>query len=179
MSPSIGRSEQGTSKSTSQRHRYYTRSCRNKHLRNDYRHSTDERGIRRSTPKNTRKPNPLSTRQISTSPDSPSHSENDTDALDIDASQVDTAMDHITCSTSNPVHAPFPSPAIKTTQPFYPFAPSVKGNQFSHFEGQQGSSWHQNATGATCILMEAANRAQMAILMDDMGNMGIEQMEQP
>lgn len=173
MAPSIGHSEQGTSNPTTPQHRYYTRSCRDQHLRNDYRHLTNEQDIHHSTPQNTRKQNPLSTRQISIPPDSPSHSENDADAFDIDRSQLDSSMDHITHCTSNPVRAPFPSPAIKATQPFYPFQPM----QFSHFEGQQGPSRQQNGTSATCILMEAANRAQMAILTDDMGDMGIEQME--
>jgi hypothetical protein len=39
-------------------------------------------------------------------------------------------------------------------------------------------SWNQGGASGTCILVEAANRAQMAILVDDMGSMGFEPMEQ-
>src|SRR5438045_8762991 len=94
-------------------------------------------------------------------------------------------MDEVMYSTSNPVRAPFPSPAMKSIQPFYPLPPTQQGNQYTHWEGgrggQQGNNapWHHSgASGGQSILLEAANRAQMAILLDDMGSMGIEQMEQ-
>ena len=85
-------------------------------------------------------------------------------------------------STSNPVRAPFPSPALKTTLPFYQFQPIQQGN-YSHSEARMAQpefTWHQSGAvgGGQCILVEAAKRAQMAILVDDMGNMGIEPMEQ-
>jgi hypothetical protein len=84
-------------------------------------------------------------------------------------------------ATSNPLRAPFPSPAIKGGSPsFYPF-PASHGFPYPGGEKQEMSWNGSNGNGGTgtCILVEAANRAQMAILVDDMGNMGIEQqMEQ-
>jgi hypothetical protein len=93
-------------------------------------------------------------------------------------------MDQITyASTSNPIRAPFPSPAMKSTQPFYAFPPTQQPRRNSYSEGAwsaQEISWRQGGAGAggQCILLEAAKRAQMAILVDDMGMMGLEQMEQ-
>lgn len=81
-------------------------------------------------------------------------------------------MDQVTYSTSNPVRAPFPSPAMKTSQPFYPFPPPHHGTPL-----QEGWVTQQGIVNGQCILVEAANRAQMAILVDDMGNMGFEQLE--
>jgi hypothetical protein len=103
--------------------------------------------------------------------------ENDESQQEMDTMQSDFMMDQVTYSTSNPVRAPFPSPAMKTSQPFYPFPPVQHGTPLH--EGW-GPPHHPQGgvTGGQCILVEAANRAQLAILVDDMGNMGIEQMEQ-
>ena len=187
MVPPVGRGEDSIAgKPRSPPHRYYTRSSRDKESRKEYR-CTNERGIPGTAHPTTRKPLRLAIRQPLPSSDSPSNAENECDAQDLDSSQFDSMMDQVACSTSNPIRAPFPSPAIKYTQPFYSFAPIQQGNQFAHSEGgwrdqqENNTSWHQTGVGGgggQCILVEAANRAQMAILMDDMGSMGIEQMEQ-
>ena len=187
MVHSIGRGEDSIAgKPRSPPHRYYTRSSRGQESRSEHR-CTHERGIRRTTRQTTRKPIQLPIRQPPPSSDSPSNTENEADAQDLDSSQFDSMMDQVGFSTSNPIRAPFPSPAIKYTQPLYQFAPTQQGNQLIHSEegcgGQQENttSWNQTGFGGgggQCILVEAANRAQMAILMDEMGSMGIEQMEQ-
>jgi len=68
---------------------------------------------------------------------------------------------------------------MKSSPPFFPFPPT---HGFPYAGGEkQEMSWNgvNGNGGGTCILVEAANRAQMAILVDDMGSMGIEQqMEQ-
>lgn len=104
----------------------------------------------------------------------------DADAQDVlDVMQWDAMMDQVFHSASNPVRAPFPSPALKTTQPVYPFP--CQASSMSHCEGGWShleASWHQGGTCTKSILVEAANRAQMAILLDEMGSLGIEQVEQ-
>jgi hypothetical protein len=67
---------------------------------------------------------------------------------------------------------------MKSTTPFYPF-PTMQGGSLGGEGawGQVASTWHQGTAGGPGILVEAANRAQMDILVDDMGNMGMEQME--
>ena len=111
-----------------------------------------------------------------------SHSQtNDSDSMqDSDAIESDTMRDAVSFA---PIRAPFPSPAMKATQPLLSYPTSQQGGG-SHGPSeatwsQQEQSWQQGGvpTG-TCILVEAANRAQMAILMDDMGCMAIEQTDQ-
>jgi hypothetical protein len=187
MVPSVEYNEDSIAgKSRSPAHRYYTRSSRTQEPQSESRHP-NERGKHRTTHQTTRKPVQLPIRQPQPSLDSPSNAENESDAQDLDSSQLDSMMDQVVYSTSNPLRAPFPSPAMKFTQPFHPSAPTQQGNQFAYSDGGWGGqhenngSWHQTGVGGAggqCILVEAANRAQMAILMDDMGNMGIEQMEQ-
>lgn len=186
MAPSVGRGEDSIAgKSRSPPHRYYTRSSSGQESQSEYR-CTHERAIPPTTHQTTRKPVQLPIQQPPPSSDSPSNTENEGDAQDLDSSQFDSMMDLIAYSTSNPVRAPFPSPALKSTKPFYPYPPTQQGNQFAYSEGgwcgqqENNTLWNQNAPGGggQCILVEAANRAQMAILMEDMGSMGIEQMEQ-
>jgi len=99
-------------------------------------------------------------------PPTPDNSTTDSDETrDMDTTQSDFMMDQVTYSTSSPVRVPFPSPAMKTSQPFTPL-----------HEGW--GPHHQDGVNGQCILVEAANRAQMAILVDDMSTMGFEQMEQ-
>lgn len=178
MVPSVERAEElASGKPTSPTHRYYTRSSRDQESRTVYRYPSDE-GSRRTTHQTTRKPSQLPLRQRPLPSDNPSQNENDYDAQESDP-ELELMMDQVTYSTSNPVRAPFPSPAMKSTQPFYPLPPTQQENQYSEggCSGQE-ASWRQSGAGGQCILFEAANRAQLAILVDDMGMMGIEQMEQ-
>jgi len=189
MSPSVGRDEESmpSGKPKLPQHRYYTRSSRgHESQRNDYRHSSEERRNPQTTHQMARKPNQLSIRQRSHPSDNVSQNEIESNAQESDSLQPEEEsmmmIDSVTYSTSNPVRAPFPSPAMKSTQPIYPFPPTQTQQGNSHSENYNGqeTSWHQSGAGVggQCILVEAANRAQMAILVDDMGMMGIEQMEQ-
>jgi len=185
MVPSVGRGEEmGTSgKSKSPPHRYYTRSSRDQESRREYRYPNDERTSPRKTHQTARKPNQLPIRHCPPPSDNAMQNEKDNDAQEI-AAQQESMMDQITyASTSNPIRAPFPSPAIKSTQPFCAFPPTQQNHGNSYSEGAWGTqetSWRQGGGGSSgqCILLEAAKRAQMAILVDDMGMMGLEQMEQ-
>lgn len=189
MSPSAGRDEESmpSGKPKLPQHRYYTRSSRGQESqKNDYRYRSEGRGNPRTTHQPARKHNQLSIRQRSHPSDNVSQNENDSNSQESDSPQLEEEsmmmIDSITYSTSNHVRAPFPSPAMKSTQPFYPYPPPQTQQGKSHLEncnGQEITSHNGGAgVGGQCILVEAANRAQMAILVDDMGMMGIEQMEQ-
>ena len=118
--------------------------------------------------------------------DKPPLSENETEPQDADNGQQDFMMtDHFSYTAPHP-RAPFPSPAIKSTLPFYPCPPIQQVSPMSQMNVEAGTgwleqdtkAWQQGGQSGKCILVEAANRAQMSILVDDMGSMGIEQMEQ-
>ena|SRR2546423_5594671 len=96
----------------------------------------------------------------------------DDETQEMETTPSDCMMDQVTYSTSNPVRAPFPSPAMKTSQPFYPFPPPHHATPL-----QEGRVTQQGIINGQCILVEAATRAQMAILVDDMSSMGFEQIE--
>lgn len=167
-------------------HRYYTRSSRDVSTTH-HTHSPEARYpptneakqqyFRNSNTYNVR-PAPLR-RHVPPPPPPPlppsesTANEND-ESQEMDTTQSDCLMDQITYSTSNPIRAPFPSPAMKTSQPFYPFPSAQQGTPLHEGWGPH----HQGGVNGQCILVEAANRAQMAILVDDMGNMGFEPMEQ-
>jgi len=158
-------------------HRYYTRSCGNPEPPKHQRHSSDERRLHRRAP-----PEQMPSRRSQLSHDTCSRTEtNDSDSMqDSDPIESDTMMD---VDSFAPIRAPFPSPAMKATQPLVSYPTSQQGGgSYGPSEAtwiQQAQSWQQGGvpTG-TCILVEAANRAQMAILMDDMGCMAIEQTDQ-
>ena len=100
---------------------------------------------------------------------------------EIDQFQLGLKMDQLAYASSAPIQAPFPSPSLKSIKPFFPFLPPQPATQFSHSEAcgwSHHDPWQQGGTGGMCILAEAANRAQMAILVDDMGRMGLEHPEQ-
>jgi hypothetical protein len=179
MGPSVGRGEDTTSTTTLPHHRYYTRSSREQNIQAEYCESQDARGYPRLTDQS--KPRyipPTRNRRHS----DPVNQQVELEQQDSEALQLDMMMDQVSYATSNSVRAPFPSPSMKSTTPFYPF-PTTQGTQIGTQIGGDGvwghreTTWHQGASGDTCILVEAANRAQMAILVDDMGSMGIEQME--
>jgi hypothetical protein len=188
MVPSAGRGEEHQEgKPASPPHRYYTRSSREQQPSptSDGRRPSVEEEFPKPTHHMNRKHIHLSSSRLPLSSESQFETENEGDAKDNEMSQ-DFMMDQLSFTTSNPIRAPFPSPAMKSTQPFYPFPPSRQGTpqQYAHSEGgwgqhQESMSWHQSGTGGgSCILVEAANRAQMAILVDDMGSMGFEPMDQ-
>jgi hypothetical protein len=179
MGASDGRGERSVSgdKATSSQHRYFTRSSREQSRS----HYPDHERVSPPLTQTPTKPINMSSRPRPIVSDGGVYPDNEIDAHDSEtAAQLDSMMDQIAYSTSNPVRAPFPSPAMKSTQPFYPF-PSQQSNHLLHPESgwttQQEQSWH-GGSGGSCILVEAANRAQMAILVDDMSSMAIEQMEQ-
>ena len=188
MVPSLGRGEEvSEGREASPPHRYYTRSSREQQQSpTEPQRQSSEREFPKPTHQTNRKPVHLSSRPPITS-EHHSQTEAEGDAQDSEMSQQDSMMmmDQVTYSINNPVRAPFPSPAMKSTQPFYPFPPQHgTPQQYSLSDGgtwgqqQESMSWHQSGAGSTCILVEAANRAQMAILVDDMGSMGFEPMEQ-
>jgi hypothetical protein len=152
-------------------HRYNTRSSRDHQSPPDSRYPNDPRNYPRPNTAQKLKPVHLSSRP----PPSGEPIPNDADEQELD-SQLDMMMDQISSSAHNPVKAPFPSPAMKHAQPFYPFPPTHPSTLSE--SGWGGQTQHQGGAGGQCILVEAANRAQMAILVDDMGSMGFEQMEQ-
>lgn len=179
MGRSIGRGEDISSLSGHEshpHHRYNTRSSRDgpaSHSpRPDARYSsTNDATCMSNNNAHTTRPTPLK-RPLPPPVSERPATEND-ETQEMDTTQSDFMMDQITYSTSNPVRAPFPSPAMKTSQPFYPFPPPQHGMRLHEGRGPQ-----QGVVNGQCILVEAANRAQMAILVDDMGTMGFEQMEQ-
>ena len=181
MTPSVGGAEVASTrkKATSPSHRYFTRSCKEQQ---DKRHDSKYRNRRISSPR----PIPQTTQHPVNTPTrlSPSPSEAsicNEDPQGLDPTPLDGMMDQISYSPSNPLRTPFPSPALKSTLPVSSFSQNYQGSQKLHSDGgltQQETSWHQSGSRGTCILVEAANRAQMAILIDDMGSMGIEPMEQ-
>jgi len=184
MVPSVGRGEEvSDERQASPPHRYYTRSSREQQQSpTERRRPSSEREFPKHAHQTNRKPIHLSSRPPLTS-ENYSQTETEGDAQDTEMSQQDSIMDQVTYSPSNSVRAPFPSPAMKSTQPFYPFPPQQgTPQQFSDVAGwsqqHESMSWHQGGADGTCILVEAANRAQMAILVDDMGSMGFEPMEQ-
>lgn len=186
MVPSVGRGEgPSEERQASPPHRYYTRSSREQQQSStERRRPSSEREFPKPTHQANRKPFHLPSRPPLSS-ETHSQTENEGDAQDTEMSQQDSMMmDQVTYSSNNSVRAPFPSPAMKSTQPFYPFPPQQgTPQQYSLSDGgtwgqQESMSWHQGGAGGTCILVEAANRAQMAILVDDMGSMGFEPMEQ-
>ena|SRR5579862_8108073 len=155
-------------------HRYNTRSRER---------STDTRQRHATGPKQYPQPiNTLAAKQIALS--SHRHANHVSAPTQNESSQMDTEddpgandvmmLDHVMYQpTSNPLRAPFPSPAIKSSQGFYPFPPT-QGFPLSGEKQEMG--WNGasgNGGTGSCILVEAANRAQMAILVDDMGGMGI------
>jgi hypothetical protein len=158
-------------------HRYYTRSSTGPDSPTQQRHSFDERRLHRPT---LSKQPQLPSKQPHPPADLPTRSESDGDTImqDCDPTQTDSAMmDTVAFSASAAIRAPFPSPAMKSTQPFFALSPQQTG-PYGPSEAGWGHQepWQQGGvpTG-TCILVEAANRAQMAILVDDMGCMAIEQ----
>jgi len=186
MVPSVGRGEEvSEGRQAAPPHRYYTRSSREQQQSStERRWPSSEREFPKPAHQTNRKPTQLSSRPPLTSENHP-QTETEGDAQDTEMSQPDSMMDQVTYSTSNSVRVPFPSPAMKSTQPFYPFPPQQgTPQQYSLSDGggwsqqQESMSWHQGGAGGTCILVEAANRAQMAILVDDMGSLGFEPMEQ-
>ena len=165
------------SNNTSSQHRNFARSSTEQQESQDDRHNSQSLSSTHQTAKKPRN----TPQHISQPPSGDARlGEIDADAQDVlDVMQWDVMMDQVFHSASNPVRAPFPSPALKTTQPVYPFP--YQGGSMSQCEGgwtHLEGSWHQGGTCTTSILVEAANRAQMAILLDDMGSLGIEQVEQ-
>ena len=156
-------------------HRYNTRSSRDHQPSPNSRYPNDPRIYPHSNTAQQLNAVHLSSRPQPSG--EPTQADGDEPELD---SQVDMMMDQISYSTNNSVKAPFPSPAMKHTQPaFYPFPSTQPSTQFSVLDsGWGGQTQYQGGAGEQCILVEAAKRAQMAILVDDMGSMGFEQMEQ-
>ena len=176
MNPSAGYDWEPVSEEyKSRRHRYFTRSSRNHEGEvAEGRRQSDGHAHAHATQSPPRRSVDLSRRTPLPPSHSPSQVEFDGEAQEPDPSQADMVVDQITQPISAPVRAPFPSPAIKHVQPFHQFQ---QGCQFSHSDGgweHVDPSW----SSGTCILLEAANRAQMAILVDDMRGMGLDQMEQ-
>src|SRR5438045_1258337 len=171
MAPSVGREETVSSKPTSQPHRYYTRSSRDRKPRREYLYPSEERTHARITSQQPRKPSQLPVHQCQPPSDQPSHNESESDGQE---SQNETTMDQVTYS--NPLRAPCPSPAMKSIQPFHPFPPT-QGQANQHSDGTRQENWRQSGSlgAGQCILVEAATRAQMAILVDEIGMMEIEQ----
>lgn len=167
-------------------HRYNTRSSTEQQHSLEWRYPIEQPLFSRpNTPTDSRnhsrplgfqKPKPIP----HPSRDQPSGEPMQSDADDQEMeSQMDMMEDQMSYSTCNPVKAPFPSPAMKHTQPFYPFPSNQPSVQFSGSDGGRGEQpQHGSGNNGPCILVEAANRAQMAILVDDMGSMGFEPMEQ-
>ena len=170
-------------------HRYNTRSSRDRATETRQQPPNPQKQYPRPINTTIAKPLPLSSRsQAHHHLSAPT--QNDPTQIDSDGDQDPATNDGMMLdqilytTTSNPLRAPFPSPAIKSSQPFYPFPPSTQGFGFSGGGQQQEMSWNGSSNSGAGgagpgILVEAANRAQMAILVDDMGSMGIEQqMEQ-
>ena len=180
VTPSMGRGEDGERAQESQtppQRRYWTRSSKEQ-PRQETGRQNDARGY--VLPSDHARMNHVRPLNCKQPPFEASNEPHDEEMQDSDAPLVDSMSDFTTYATSNPVRAPFPSPALKSTQPFFSFPSASQGTQVPHTDGGWGGQdppW-QNAAGGKCILVEAANRAQMAILVDDMGSMGIEQMEQ-
>jgi len=185
MGPSLARSKDVFANDTKiPQHRYNTRrSSKDKGLHKEQRRIQE---LSNSTNHTNRNRSNVTSVKASSETDKATPSENDTDANDSDNGQQDSMiMDHLSNPTSHP-RAPFPSPAIKNTLPFYPFPPSQQVSPMSQMSVEGAQGWFEHETtsrqqagpGGQCILVEAANRAQMAILVDDMGTMGIEHMEQ-
>ena len=166
-------------------HRYYTRSSTDQQQSpTECRQPRPEREFSKPAHQTNRKPIHLSSR-----PPLPSENHMQTeierDEHDSEMLQQDTIMDQASYSTSNSVGGPFPSPAMKSTQPFHLFPPQQgTPKQYPPSDGEgwgqrhESMLWDEGGAGGTCILVEAANRAQMAILVDDMASMGFEPMEQ-
>jgi hypothetical protein len=167
-------------------HRYNTRSSTENPRSPDWRYTLDPPMFSRpNTPTESRKHSRPFGFQKPKPPPQPSRdqpsgepTQSDADEQDVE-SQSDMMDDQMSYSNYNPGKAPFPSPAMKATQPFYPFPSSQSSAQFSVSDGGRGGQpQHGNGINGQGILVEAANRAQMAILIDDMGGMGFEKMEQ-
>ena len=189
MSPSVGQGEDvgsltGRPGETSTQHRYYTRSSRDgssnvtatKSPPSNSRYSPSNESkiqLRNQSHHNMRQMS-LKRHPVPPPPTPDSSTTDSDETRDMDTTQSEFMMDQVTYSTSSPVRVPFPSPAMKTSQPFYPFPMPQQGTPLHEGWGPH----HQDGVNGQCILVEAAKRAQMAILVDDMASMGFEQMEQ-
>jgi hypothetical protein len=181
MGPAVGRGEHLSSLSAHEshpHHRYNTRSNGDGFASHAplpearYSSTTDTAACTRTGNDNTQNTTPTLLTQRLPLPVSERVSTDDDQTQEMDITLSDGMMDQVTYSTSNPLKAPFPSPAMKTSQPFYPFPPQQRTPL------QEGWVTPQGIVNGQGILVEAANRAQMAILVDDMGTMGFEQIEQ-
>jgi hypothetical protein len=91
---------------------------------------------------------------------------------------MDQLMDSAGYSpVKTPIRAPFPSPAIKSIQPLYSFPSTAQGQHPAH-NGSGFPTHEKYRFHGGSILVEAANRAQIARLGEDMGSMVIEPMDQ-
>jgi hypothetical protein len=170
------------SKSVRPLHRYNTRSSTSSDTPTKQQHSFDERRLHRERLPNhprisSRQSQPLYIDVQTRSETTDSDMMQDSDPTE----SSDSTMTDIV-SFPNPVRTPFPSPSMKSTQPFFLYPANQQTGSYGPSEGtwgQQEPGWEQDRVPpGTCILVKAANRAQMAMLVDEMGCMAIEQTDQ-
>jgi len=138
--------------------------------------NTPTESRKHSRPFGFRKPKPIPQPSRDQPSGEPTQSDADEQEMELQSDMMDDPMSYCTC---DPVKAPFPSPAMKSTQPFYPFPSSQSSAQFSVSDsGRGGQPQHGSGISGPGMLVEAAKRAQMSILIDDMESMGFKQMEQ-
>src|SRR5271156_2292685 len=120
MGPSLARSKEVFANDTKiPQHRYNTR--RSSKDKGSHKEPRRIQELSNSTNQNNRNRNNVTGSKAPSETDKPAPSENGTDANDSDMGQQDSMMmDHLSHPASHP-RAPFPSPAIKNTLPFYSF----------------------------------------------------------